>query len=349
MTTGRRAAVTTTAVTTTAARRDRHVVAVAVTDNAPTFELAVPCEVFGLDRSDISDPWYDLRLCAAEPGVLRTAAGLTLHTSYGLDDLVAADTVVVAAVERRVQTDPPEPLLDALRTAHARGRRIVSLCSGAYVLAAAGLLTGRRATTHWMSAADFAHRFPDVTYEPAVLYVQDGGVFTSAGTGAVIDLCLHLVRHDRGSAVANEVARRMVVPPHREGGQSQYASPLAGAPRARRDTGLAPVLDWARERLHEPLTVAALARRAHLGERTFARRFREALGTTPLQWILQERVRLAQELLETTDDPVESVARRAGFGTAANLRHHFARLTTVSPQSYRQVFRGGAAGRSSLT
>ncbi|MGW0608146.1 GlxA family transcriptional regulator [Streptomyces sp. NPDC002640] len=316
----------------------RHVVAVAVPDGTATFELAVPCEVFGIDRSDVVDPWYELRLCAAEPGPLRTAAGLVLSTPYGLDDLVEADTVVVAACPRRVQLDPPPALMEALRAAHARGRRIVSLCSGAYVLAAAGLLDGRRATTHWMNAVDFAHRFPRVTYDPSVLYIEDGNVLTSAGTGAVIDLCLHLVRQDHGSAVANEVARRMVVPPHREGGQKQFATPLP--PRARhREEGLGPVLDWARRRLHEPLTVAGLAREAHLSERTFARRFREALGTTPLQWILQERVRLAQELLETTDDPVESVARRTGFGNAANLRRHFGRLTTVSPQTYRHVFR----------
>ncbi|MBA2950897.1 helix-turn-helix domain-containing protein [Streptomyces himalayensis] len=319
---------------------DQHVVAVAVTDAAPTFELAVPCEVFGVDRSDITDPWYDLRLCAAEPGPLRTTAGLSLETPYGLDDLVEADTVVVAACSRRVQTNPPEPLVDAVRAAHQRGRRVVSLCSGAYVLAAAGLLTGRRATTHWMNAVDFGHRFPDVQYDPTALYIEDGTVYTSAGTGAVIDLCLHLVRLDHGSAVANEVARRMVVPPHREGGQTQYAKPPA---RERKNDSLAPVLEWAREHLHEPLTVTALARAAHLSERTFARRFREALGTTPLQWILQERVRLAQELLETTDDPVENIARRTGFGTAANLRHHFGRLTTISPQAYRHIFRHRAA------
>jgi transcriptional regulator GlxA family with amidase domain len=318
------------------APRRRHVVAVAVTDGAATFELAVPCEVFGLDRGDIVDPWYELRLCADGP--VRTSAGLTLNTPYGFGDLADADTVVVAACPRDVQLDPPSALLEALRTAHARGRRIVSLCSGAYVLAAAGLLDGRRATTHWMNAVDFAHRFPRVTYDPSALYVEDGTVLTSAGTGAVIDLCLHLVRHDHGSAVANEVARRMVVPPHREGGQTQYAKPLP--PRARRaEEGLGPVLDWARQRLHLPLTVADLAKEARLGERTFARRFRDTLGTTPLQWMLQERVRLAQELLETTDDPVESVARRTGFGNAANLRRHFGRLTTVSPQTYRHVFR----------
>ncbi|MFE3048987.1 GlxA family transcriptional regulator [Streptomyces albidoflavus] len=322
-----------------------HIVAVAVVDGAATFELAVPCEVFGTDRSDIVNPWYDLRLCAAETGPLRTSAGLVLNTPYGLDDLAEADTVVVAACPRRVQLIPPPGLLEALRTAHARGRRIVSLCSGAYVLAASGLLNGRRATTHWMNAVDFAHRFPRVTYDPSSLYIEDGTILTSAGTGAVIDTCLHLVRHDHGSAVANEVARRMVVPPHREGGQTQYAKPLP--PRAkRRDEGLGPVLDWARERLHEPLTVARLAREAHLSERTFARRFRDTLGTTPLQWILQERVRLAQDLLETTDDPVESVARRTGFGNAANLRRHFGRLTTVSPQTYRHIFRQRSATAS---
>lgn len=318
----------------------QHIVGVAVTDGAPVFELAVPCEVFGTDRSDLVDPWYDLRLCAAEPGPLHTSAGLRLHTSYGLDDLLGADTVVVSACPRRVQTSPPQHLVDAVRAAHDLGRRIVSLCSGSYVLAAAGLLTGRRATTHWMNALDFAHRFPDVDYDPAVLYTEDGTVFTSAGSGAAIDLCLHLVQRDHGSAVANEVARRMVVPPHREGGQSQYARPPV---RDRGDDGLAPVLEWARDRLHTPLTVGRLARVAHLSERTFARRFREVLGISPLQWILQERVRLAQELLESTDDRVETIARRTGFGTAANLRYHFGRLATISPQAYRHTFRHRAA------
>jgi transcriptional regulator GlxA family with amidase domain len=322
------------------------VVAVAVADDAPVFELAVPCEVFGIDRSDIVDPWYELRLCAAESGPVRTAAGLSLDTPYGLEQLPDADTVVVAACPRHIQLDPPAPLLEAVRKAHEQGRRIVALCGGAYVLAAAGLLAGRRATIHWMNAADFAHRFPEVDVDPAALYIEDGTILTSAGTGAVIDACLHLVRLDHGSAVANEIARRMVVPPHREGGQSQYAKPLRPATRVGGDGGdeLGPVLHWVRERLHEPLTVPRLARQAHMSERTFARRFREALGVTPLQWLLQQRVRLAQELLETTDEPVESIARHTGFGSAANLRHHFGRLTTVSPQTYRHVFRRRASG-----
>ncbi|MFF8277404.1 GlxA family transcriptional regulator [Streptomyces lateritius] len=322
-----------------------HVVAIAVTDATPTFELAVPCEVFGTDRSDIVDPWYELRMCGDTTRPLRTSAGLRIHTPYGFDDLLDADTVLVAALARATQLAPPAHLVEVLREAHKRGKRIISICTGAYVLAAAGLLTGRTATTHWMNAGDFAHRFPDVDFTPAALYTDEGDILTSAGTGSAIDLCLHLVRQDHGAAVANEVARRMVVPPHREGGQSQYTRPMA---RAERSDELAPVLNWAQERLHEQLTVPQLARVASLGERTFARRFKERLGITPLQWLLQQRVRLAQELLESTDEPVETIARRTGFGTAANLRYHFGRVTTVSPQTYRHVFRHRAAQQNRL-
>uniref|UniRef100_UPI0038B40BE7 GlxA family transcriptional regulator n=1 Tax=Nonomuraea antri TaxID=2730852 RepID=UPI0038B40BE7 len=310
--------------------------AVAVTDAAPVFELAVPCEVFGVDRSDLVDPWYELRLCAAEPGPLRTAAGMGLATPYGLDDLVEADTVVLPAAARGVQLSPPAPLVAAVRAAHDRGARIVSLCTGAYVLAAAGLLDGRPATTHWMNAGDFAHRFPAVRFDPGVLYTDDGDVLTSAGTAAAIDLCLHLLRRDHGVAVANEVARRMVVPPHREPGQAQHARLLV---QTEDGDDLAPALRWARDHLAEPLTVARFAALAHLSERTFARRFRDKLGITPLQWLLQQRVRLAQELLETSDEPVERIAWRTGFSTAARLRHHFGRVTGMSPRTYRHVFR----------
>ncbi|WP_078857264.1 helix-turn-helix domain-containing protein [Streptomyces sp. NBRC 109706] len=329
-------------------RARRHVVALAVTDGTPDFELAVPCEVFGLDRSDLADPWYELRLCAGEPGELRTANGLIVPTSHGLESLSEADTVMVSACSRSRQLQPPAGLVAAVREAHRLGRRVVSLCAGAYVLAAAGLLDGRRATTHWMNAADFAHRYPAVDFDPAPLYIDEGSVLTSAGTGSVIDLCLHLVRGDLGSAVANEVARRMVVPPHREGGQTQYAMPRVRM-RAGAGGGLAPVLDWARQRLDQPLTVSELARVAGLSERTFARRFRDTMGTTPLRWLSQERIRVAQELLETTDAPVEAIAHRAGFGTAPNLRHHFRRATTVSPATYRHVFRHRAARPSAPT
>lgn len=322
-----------------------HVVAVAVTDAIPVFEFAVPCEVFGVDRADLVDPWYELRLCAAEPGPLRTTMGLGIDTAYGLDDLLTADTIVLPACDRVTQRQPPAALLDVLRRAHASGVRIASICSGAYLLAAAGLLDGRRATTHWMNAVDFAHRFPGVQLDPTVLYIDDGDVLTSAGTGSAIDLCLHLVRLDHGAAVANEVARRMVVPPHRDGGQAQFARPVA-VRETRSD--LAPVLEWARHCLHRPLTVAELARKAHMSPRTFARRFRDGLGTSPLQWLVEQRVRLAQELLETTDEPVERIAGRTGFGTAVSMRQHFHRIAGVSPQTYRHVFRrdaGSTTGR----
>ena len=312
-----------------------HVVAVAVTGSLLDFELAVAYEVFGLDRSDVADPWYELRLCAAEPGPLRTAAGLTVDTRFDLDDLVAADTVVVPGIHRDTQLCPPEPLLAALRRAHASGKRILSFCGGAYALAAAGLLDGRRATLHWMNALDFAHRYPRVRVDPTVLYVGDDRILTSAGTAAAIDLCLHVVRTDHGAAVAAEVARRMVVPPPRQGYQAQHPTPLA----ARTPDDLGAVLAWAQERLDQPLTVADLAKEAHLSPTTFARRFRTTLGATPLQWLLEQRVRRAQEMLETTDEPVERIARLAGFGTPANLRHHFQRLVEVSPQTYRHVFR----------
>jgi transcriptional regulator GlxA family with amidase domain len=313
-----------------------HVIAVAVTDGLPVFELAVPLEVFGVDRGDIVSPWYDLRLCAGQPGPLRTAGGLTVTPPYGLDELVRADTVLVPAGSRAAQVDPPPALVRAVRAAYDAGRRIVSVCTGAYVLAAAGVLDGRRATTHWLNAHDLAHRYPRVEVDPKVLYVDEGNVLTSAGTAAAIDLCLHLVRRDHGAAAANEVARRMVVPPHRAGGQAQFVAPIA---RAAERGDLGAVLAWARQRLDRPLTVADLAARAHLSPRTFARRFRAELGVTPLQWVLEQRVRLAQELLELTDEPIERIARRAGFGTGANMRQHFGRVTSVSPQSYRHVFR----------
>jgi transcriptional regulator GlxA family with amidase domain len=319
----------------------QHTVAVAVTDGAPIFELAVICEVFGIQRIDLVDPWYEFRLCAAEPGPIRIAAGLTLETPYGLDELVSADTVIISAMPEPVRLSPPPPLIKAIREAHARGARIASICSGVYAVASAGLLDGRRATTHWMYANELARRFPAVKVDPDVLYVDDGEILTSAGTGAGIDLCLHMVALDFGAAVANTVARRMVVPPHRDGGQAQYVqTPITATGAA----GFGHVLDWAREHLYRPLTVADLADRAMLSQRTFVRRFAEATGMSPLRWLTAERIRLAQELLESTDEPVEWIARRTGFGTAPNLRQHFRRVMSVSPQTYRRVFRARAGG-----
>lgn len=312
-----------------------HTVAVAVINGTQPFELAVPIEVFGTDRSDLVDDWYAFKLCAAEPGPVRTAIGLVLDSPYGLDDLVRADTVIVPAAHSGVST--PAPLVEALRVAYANGARIASICTGAFMLAEAGLLDGRRATTHWAHAAALAEAFPQVDVDPNVLYVEDGRIFTSAGTASGIDLCLHLVRLDFGTDVANAIARRMVVPPHRDGGQAQYVD--APLPRSDGDT-LGPLLDWVLAHLDEPLSLDDLADRAHTSTRTLVRRFQAATGTTPMQWVLAQRVRRAQHLLESTDEPIERIAALAGFGTAANLRQHFTRLVGVAPMAYRRTFRG---------
>jgi transcriptional regulator GlxA family with amidase domain len=313
-----------------------HTVVMPLTDRLPIFELAVPCEVFGIDRADLADPWYDLRLCAGEPGTLRTGTGLGLDVPYGFEALEEADTIIIPACSRPTQLDPPADLLNALRRAHQRGTRLVSICTGAYLLAAAGLLDGRRATTHWMNVVDFAHRFPQVRVDGGVLFVDEGDILTSAGTGAAVDICLHLVAMDHGTAVAHSVARRMVVPPHRDGAQAQFVEPPTGLSRT---DGLSQVLDWARSNLARQLTVADLARQANMSQRTFARRFQEITGVSPLRWLLQQRIRYAQELLETTDETVETVAQRAGFGSAAALRTHFQRAVALPPKTYRHVFR----------
>jgi transcriptional regulator GlxA family with amidase domain len=315
-----------------------HRVAAVVVNGTTQFELAVAYEVFGIDRSEYSDDWYEFAFVAAEPGPIRIQGGLLLETPHRLSHLRRADTIIVPAALR--DSDYPEPLLDALRAAHRRGARIASICTGAFILAEAGLLDGRRATTHWIDAAELAGRFPSVCVEPDVLYVEDGNIFTSAGAAAGIDLCLHLVRLDLGSEVANAVARRMVVPPHRDGGQAQFVD--APMPRGETDT-LGPLLDWALANLGEPLTLDDMARRASVSTRTLVRRFQAATGTTPLQWLLGQRVRRAQHLLESTDEPVERIASLAGFGTAANLRQHFTRLVGVAPMNYRRTFRGGTA------
>ncbi|MGH3439363.1 MAG: helix-turn-helix domain-containing protein [Sciscionella sp.] len=317
-----------------------HRIAIPVTDRMPLFELAVPCEVFGRTREDLPAPWwYELQLCAAQAGTVRTSDGLRLDTRFGLHDIVTADTVIVPACAD-VQDDPPAQLLDALRQAHARGARIASICTGAFTLAAAGLLDGHRATTHWMHAEQFTRRWPQIELDRDVLYTDDGTILTSAGTAAGLDLCLHLVRRDHGTRIANILARRMVMPPHRDGGQAQYVQHAAPHLRA---AGLDPVLDWARTHLADPLTVDDLAAQAAMSPRTFARHFHAATGTTPLQWLLAERVRRAEELLESTEDTLARIATRCGFGSAQRLRHHFTRAHHVTPHQYRSVFRSDAA------
>jgi len=307
-------------------------VAVAVTDGAPIFELAIPCEVFGYPRPELTDSWYEFRLCAA-PGT-RTAAGFAPGTYHGLDALAEAHTVVVPACGS-VHDEQPAELVEAVAAAHRRGARIVSLCSGAFVLAAAGILDGRPATTHWLHAGLLARRYPKVEVDASVLYIDDGDILTSAGTAAGLDLCLHLVRTDYGAAVANALAKRMVMPAHRPGGQAQYID--HGPPPAGTDP-LAPLLDWARRRLAEPLTVGDLAARAHLAPRTLIRRFHAATGTTPMRWLLRLRLDRARELLETTDLPVDRIAECTGLGSPANLRHHFTRVVGTPPSSYRRAF-----------
>lgn len=315
----------------------RRTVAAVICHGVSPFEFAVACEVFGLDRSELGVPWYRFLVCAVEAPPIRTATGFSIDTPHGLEALRRADTIVVPADNCRGER--VEELLDALRLAHTRGARILSVCTGAFALAAAGLLDGRRATTHWMHAEELARRYPKVKVDPDVLYVDEGDILTSAGTAAGIDLCLHVVRQDFGAEIANAVARRMVVPPHRDGGQAQFVDePLPDLPAT---DPFVDTLSWIQEHLDHPITVADLARRSAMSPRTFARRFRATTGTTPKRWLLRQRVLLAQRLLESSDHPVELIARRSGFGTAANLRQHFQRFVRVSPNTYRRAFRTG--------
>lgn len=314
-------------------------VALALVDDMPLFEVAIACEVFGPERTDLAEPWYDLRRCAANPAGTRSEFGFLQHARYGLDALAGADTVIVPALPYAcVQSGQPIPqeLIEALREASAAGARIVSLCTGAFALAAAGLLDGRRAATHWMYAGAFSLLYPEVQVDASVLYVDDGDVLTSAGRGAALDLCLHVVRKDLGAEVSNQVARRMVMPAHRIGGQSQYVD--LNMPDTD-DDSLGPLLQWAGTRLDQPLTVDELARRAGMSSRTFARRFHAAIGTTPLQWLLNQRLIRARRLLESTDLSIDQVGEHSGLGSAANLRRHFSIHLGVTPTGYRRAFR----------
>jgi transcriptional regulator GlxA family with amidase domain len=308
-----------------------HRVAVLALADVVAFDLSTPAQVFGNEPER-----YAFTACGLRAGRVPTTTGFALDVPRGLDALADADTIFVPGL-RPVHWPPPAVAIEALRAAHARGARVASICTGAFLLAHAGLLDGRRATTHWAHAEQLAERYPAVTVDPGVLYVDEGDVLTSAGVAAGIDLCLHLVRRDHGAEVANAVARRVVVAPHRDGGQAQFVeAPLPVAA----ERGLEATRAWAAQRLREPLTVAAMARHAACSERTFARRFRSETGTTPLQWLLGQRVLHARRLLEATDLPVEHVADAAGFGTAASLRAHFRRATATTPLAYRRTFRG---------
>ncbi len=309
------------------------VVAVAY-DRLSIFEYGIVVDVFGVPRPSLEEPWYEFRTAACEDGPLRAQGGLVVAADGGLDLLDGAGTIIVPGWRGPAEA-VPEPLLTALRNAHHAGSRIVSICGGAYVLAAAGLLAGRRATTHWHYGEDFARRFPDVRLQPDVLYVDEGDILTSAGSGSGIDLCLHIVRRDHGPAAANDVARGMVVPPHRSGGQAQYVRRPVPAENVSR---LSPVLDWMRISLGENLPLAKLSRKAGMSPRTFCRRFVEATGMAPGAWLLNERVAHARDLLETTGLGIDEVAYRSGLGSAAAMRHHFRRRFRITPTAHRVQF-----------
>jgi transcriptional regulator GlxA family with amidase domain len=314
-------------------------VAVLVLDGVAPFELGVLCEVFGTDRTADGFPGYRFALCSVDGGGVRTSAGFQILPGNDLGPIEQADLVAVPA--HPIGTPAPPAAVEALRRAAGRGAYVLSVCSGAFLLGEAGLLDGRRCTTHWRHAAQLAERFPAANVDPDVLYVADDRIVTSAGTAAGIDLCLHLVRQEHGSAVATALARRMVVPPHRDGGQSQYVE--APLPRTADAPTLEPLLSWLVTVLDREHTVESLAARAHMSPRTFARRFKAETGATPHDWLVAQRVLLARQLLEETVLGVDAVAVRAGFGTAAMLRHHFTRRVGATPQAYRKTFCDRAA------
>jgi transcriptional regulator GlxA family with amidase domain len=314
-------------------------VAVVVLDGFAPFELGVACEVFGVDRTDDGLPAYDFAVVAGEPGTLRSEAGFTLQTDVGLERLRPADLVIVPAHDER-RVDWPEPLLAALRDVVDRGGRVLSICSGAYILGAAGLLDGRSCTTHWRQARELAVMYPAAKVDPTVLYVDEGQIITSAGTAAGIDACLYLVRKEQGGRVANAIARRMVVPPQREGGQAQFVERPVAEPAC--DT-LAEVLEWMTRHLDQQISVGQLAELAAMSPRTFARRFVQETGTTPQRWLIGQRILLAEQLLEDSDLTVDAIADRAGFGNATALRHHFRAWRATTPHAYRRLFQETSA------
>ena len=319
----------------------RATVAVLAYEGMSVFETGIVTEVFGLPRPEFDVPWYELTVCAETPGAVRLVGGATLHTGHGLDAFAAAGTLIVPGVAD-VHADPSPALTGALRAAHRRGARIVSICSGAFALAGAGLLDGRRATTHWRYADLLARRHPAVRVDPDVLYVDDGDILTGAGSAAGLDLCVHLVRRDHGPTIANAVARRLVVPPHREGGQAQFIE--APVPSDPEDDRLAASMSWALANLNTPITVDRLARRAHMSARTYLRHFARATGTSPIRWLIDRRVQASLPLLETTTAPIEEVATTVGFETAVTFRHHFTAAMRTSPSAYRRAFTGASGG-----
>ncbi|OXM70714.1 MULTISPECIES: GlxA family transcriptional regulator [Amycolatopsis] len=320
----------------------RHRVAVLVRDGLLPIEVGIVHRLFGQAMTD-GEPLYEVRTCTLRPGVVRTDTDFTVNVEHGLEGLAEADTIVVSSSDEDYGPQPGGPLQGPLADAFAAippGTRIASICSGAFVLAAAGLLDGRPATTHWQSADDLRTLYPRVQVDPNVLYTESGNILTSAGVASGIDLCLHMIRRDHGAAVANEVARGTIVAPHREGGQAQYIPRPVPQPTVS-STGKARA--WALENLHRPLTLRQLAARESMSVRTFTRRFREEVGLSPGQWLTQQRVERARQLLEETDLPIDRVAEDAGFGSAGSLRQHLQAALGVSPSGYRYTFRGSRA------
>jgi transcriptional regulator GlxA family with amidase domain len=312
-----------------------HSVAILVLDDVVPFDMAAPMQAFDWTRLPDGRSPYRVRLCAESPEV-RTD-GLALRIDRGLEALESADTIIVPG--RSEEHGPPsERVLSALRRASGAGTRIASVCVGAFVLAEAGLLDGLRATTHWIAAAELARRYPRVEVQPDVLYVDNGQILTSAGAAAGLDMCLHMIRRDLGSAVAAHAARMCVVPLEREGGQAQFI--VHERPPVPRGSDLEPLLEWIEDNLGGEVTLGAMAARAGMSERTFSRRFREQTGTTPLQWLLRARVRRAQFLLENGDHPIERIARQAGFGSPTAFRERFRRIVGTTPYAYRAAFHG---------
>jgi transcriptional regulator GlxA family with amidase domain len=317
---------------------------VLVWDGVEPFELGVLCEMWGTDRSDEGLPVLDFAVCTSRPGKVRTPFGFDVEVEHGLDRVAEADLVCIAPVAGN--PEPPPEIIEAVRAAADRGARILSVCTAAFVLGDAGLLDGRECTTHWRYTDELQARFPQARVVPEVLYVDDGPVITSAGSAAGIDASLHLWRVECGARAASVIARRMVVPPHRDGGQAQFIdAPVAAC----EDDLLGAVLAWADAHLADEISVEILARRALMSPRSFARRFKATTGTTPHAWLLGRRLAAAEELLENSDAPVEEIARLVGFGTAAGLREQFGRRRGVSPRAYRQTFRAGAgSGRGAV-
>jgi transcriptional regulator GlxA family with amidase domain len=314
-----------------------HVVAVVAFDGVVPVDLATPCDLFARVRLPSGKPAYEVRVCGVTPEV--DAGAFVLRAPFGLSELARADTIMVPGIHA-LSVVPSPRLLRALRKAAAEGTRIASICSGAFVLAAAGLLDHRRATTHWLAAAELARRHPLITVDPNVLYVDEGAILTSAGAAAGLDLCLHIVRRDLGAAAAAEAARMAVMPLERAGGQAQF---IVHAPPTPEGSSLAELLHWLEHNLHRPLTLRDMARKAAWSVRTLNRRFHEQAGTTPLRWLLRARVCRAQALLETTEHSVEGIAARVGFRSATAFRAHFSRVAGTSPQAYRRTFQAAPA------